>query len=88
VDVAAVKVTGFWRITICKTVSGDMRYAYCMETEKALWETEGFDSREAMDEWFRPMAQCGEVIEKTLMRFSLLTAPVMARKPAPNDSDS
>jgi hypothetical protein len=72
VDVAPVKVLGYWQITIAHTITGAMRYAYGMENEKPLWETEGFTSREAMDEWFRPLVKPGQSVRKYLMRFRLL----------------
>jgi hypothetical protein len=74
VDVAAVKVLGFWTIQIAHTDSGKMRYGVGMENEKALWETEGFDSREAMDDWFRKVVKPGQIVTKHLMRFRLLNA--------------
>ena len=74
VDVAAVKVLGYWPIQITHTDNGKMRYAYGMENEKALWETEGFESREAMDEWFRKVVKPGRIVTKHLMRFRLLNA--------------
>lgn len=36
-----------------------------------LWITEGFESQEEMDAWFRPLVKCGETITKHLMRFRL-----------------
>jgi hypothetical protein len=71
VDVAAVWVTGLWPIEIAHLTHGDMRYFYGMENEKTLWETEGFDSREAMDDWFRKVVKPGEIVTKHLMRFRL-----------------
>lgn len=70
-DVAPVIVKGFWPITIAQTEDGEMRYAYGMENEKPLWETEGFESREAMDEWFRAVVRPGQSVTRWLMRFSL-----------------
>lgn len=70
-DVAPVIVTGFWPITIGQTENGEMLYAYGMDIGRALWETEGFESREAMDEWFRAIVRPGKSVMRWLMRFSL-----------------
>ena len=71
VNVAAVIVSGYWTIEIARTEDDRMRYSYGMETPLMLHQTEGFDSRKAMDDWFRQLVKPGEVITKTLMRFSL-----------------
>lgn len=78
VNVAVVKVLGYWPITIAKTDAGAMRYAYGLETEIPLWEHEGFPSPEALDEWFGAMVKPGQTITKTLMRFRLLNAKRLA----------
>ena len=70
-DVAPVIVSGFWPITIAQTDEGEMRYAYGMENEKPLWETEGFESRDDMDEWFSAVVRPGQSVTRWLMRFSL-----------------
>ena len=70
-DVAPIIVKGFCPITIAQTENGEMRYAYGMENEKPLWETEGFESREDMDEWFRALVRPGQSVTRWLMRFSL-----------------
>ena len=71
VDVAAVIVSGFWTITIAHLTDGAMRYAYGMENDRPLHETEGFESKAEMDEWFRQLVKPGQAITKTLMRFRL-----------------
>lgn len=73
VDVAAIIVSGFWTIQIARMDGDAMRYAYGMESEKALYETEGFDSREDLDAWFRPLLKPGQSVIKHLMRFRLQT---------------
>jgi hypothetical protein len=70
-DVAPVIVKGVWPITIAQTENGEMRYDYGMAHGKPLWETEGFESREAMDEWFRAVVRPGQSVTRWLMRFSL-----------------
>ena len=83
VDVAAVKVLGYWPITIAKTDAGAMRYAYGLETKIPLWEHEGFPSPEALDEWFGAMVKPGQAITKTLMRFRLLNVQGQTTPTAP-----
>lgn len=72
VDVSPVKVSGFWTIRITRNDDDSMSYECGMENAKPIHETEGFDSVEAMDAWFRPLVKPGQTIEKSLMRFSLL----------------
>lgn len=74
VDVAPVRVSGFWTIRITRNDDDSMSYECGMENAKPIHETEGFDSAEAMDDWFRPLVKPGATIEKALMRFSLLNA--------------
>lgn len=71
VDVAVIKVRGFWPIEIAHLADGSMRYAYGMENAKPLHETEGFGSQEEMDDWFRPLVPRGQSVVKCLMRFYL-----------------
>lgn len=72
VDVAAVKVTGFWTINITHLNDGGMRYVCGMQHPTPLWMREGFDSQEAMDQWFRPLVKPGQTVIKHLMRFRLI----------------
>lgn len=72
IDVAAIIVQGFWPIDIAHSADGTMRYACGMENAKPLHETEGFTSRDEMDEWFRKIVKPGQAVRKTLMRFRLL----------------
>ncbi|MDQ8206220.1 hypothetical protein QEH52_01770 [Coraliomargarita sp. SDUM461003] len=72
VDVAPIKVSGFWTIHITRTDNDKMGYGYGMECGIPLWKTEGFESKEAMDAWFRPLVKKNATITKTLMRFSLV----------------
>lgn len=72
VDVAPVKVEGFWTIRITRNADDFMSYEYGMENAKPIHETEGFESAAEMDDWFRPLLKPGQTVEKALMRFSLL----------------
>lgn len=76
VNVAVVNVLEIWPITISQTVTGSMHYAYGMETEVPLWEHEGFNSPEQLDEWFRSLAKPGQTLTKPLMRFRLVERAV------------
>ena len=73
-DVTAIVVLGFWSIDITRhQLDDEMEYRHGMENEREIWETEGFDSQEAMDDWFRPLVKPGATIYKSLMRFRLAT---------------
>ena len=74
VDVAPVVVMGFWTIQIAQMEDGIMRYAYGMENNKPLWQTEGFDSAAELDAWCRPLVKPGKSVTKHLMRFRLANA--------------
>lgn len=73
-DVAAIIVTGFWPIEIAHVKESALSYSHGMDVGIPLWQTEGFESREAMDDWFRPLVKPGQTVVKHLMRFSLLNA--------------
>lgn len=73
-DVAAVLVIGFWPIRIAHGADGLMDYYSGKESGPALDESEGFESREAMDDWFRPLVKRGTTVEKTLMLFRRIEA--------------
>jgi len=68
-DVAPVVVKGFWTILITHNPGGVMVYECGKESGPALHETEGFASREEMDDWFRPLVKPGTGVKKTLMLF-------------------
>lgn len=73
VDVCAVVVLGFWPIVIVHQLDSKMLYGCGMENARPLWETEGFESQEDMDEWFRKVVKKGDTVFKHLMRFKLHT---------------
>lgn len=70
IDVAPVVVKGFWTIRITHWPDGSMCYECGRESGPDLHKTEGFQSREEMDDWFRAIVKRGQTINKTLMRFS------------------
>ena len=70
VDVCPVKVKGFWTIIITHNPGGKMVYECGKESGPSLWKTEGFDSQEDMDAWFRSTLKPGTGVRKTLMLFS------------------
>lgn len=84
-NVAPVVVEKVQEIRITHREDGGMLYAYGTPQEPRLHETEGFESREAMDAWFRPLVKQGETIAKALMRFRLVGAgevePTTERSP-------
>jgi hypothetical protein len=41
--------------------------------DRCIWQCEGFDSREQMDEWFSKLVAPGKSIERYLMKFRPLT---------------
>lgn len=82
-DVAAVTVLATSPVTISR-VGDAMTYAIKYEWPIGpLWKTEGFDSQEDMDSWFRAKTKPGHAIEKTLMRFM---ANGRGERPGPQDA--
>lgn len=73
IDLTPIKVTGYWPIRITHRPDGTMRYEHGMEHALPLYETEGFPSRAAMNDWFRPLVKPGTTIVQTLHRFRLVT---------------
>lgn len=71
-DVAAVVVLGVRTIRITHREDGGMLYSYGQPMERRIHETEGFESRQQMDEWFRPLVNRGLTVTKYLMRFHLV----------------
>lgn len=69
VDVCEIVVKGFWTVRITHRMDGGMIYAYGRASDTPIHETEGFDSRSKMDEWFRPLVKPGQTIEKYLTLF-------------------
>lgn len=71
IDVAAVIVESENDILITNE-DGQMIYMPDEVDGISLHITEGFDSWEDMNNWFRPLIKPGETITKFLMRFRLL----------------
>lgn len=80
IDVAPVKVLGWWPIEIEHLAGdrtrGEMRYHVGFESSGRLWECEGFSSKEEMDNWFRPLVPEGLSMCRVLMRFKVLEGRV------------
>jgi hypothetical protein len=75
IDVAPVKLRGFWTIRITRLMRGDVMVYQCgKESPPELYKSEGFQSQQEMDAWFRPLVKPGKTIVKTLMLFRRLTA--------------
>ena len=81
IDVCPVIVLGFWPIQITRMKDGVMRYDFGMENSKPLHETEGFESREKLDDWFRQLVKPGHTITKTLIRFRLFNGEATGSRP-------
>ena len=71
VDVAPVEVAAATHLRI-ESGCGALHYFLDGERVFDLWKDEGFSSWEAMDEWFRPIIKPAQIVDKVLMRFSLL----------------
>jgi len=71
IDVAAVTVKGVLPIEIHRREDGEMFYSCNLCGARMLHETEGFESREELDAWFRPLLKPGQTVTKFLMRFRL-----------------
>jgi len=72
IDLCPVKVVGFWRIRITHHTDGAMGVECGRETNKPLWQTEGFADPEEMDAWFKPLVKPGQTVEKWLMNFQTI----------------
>lgn len=79
VDVAEIRVLGYWPIRISQALGGEMAYAFGMKNEKQLHETEGFSSREEMDAWFSKLVEPSQTIYQTLMRFRVDAVPQVSQ---------
>jgi hypothetical protein len=74
IDVCAVVVEFTTPIKITRLNEGAMCYSYstCGDERLArIWTCEGFHSQGEMDDWFMPLIQFGQTVEKHLMRFKL-----------------
>lgn len=72
VMVACIRVTGLSNVMIKHHEDGGMMYdCGILFPGKEMHETEGFSSREEMDEWFRKVVPKGGYVEQALMRFRL-----------------
>lgn len=47
-------------------------FAAAMVSSPKLWETEGFTSKEDMDDWFRPLVKPGQTLHQHLMHFRVI----------------
>jgi len=72
IDVAPVMVNRIATVNIHRSFDGSMYFSDLGFLDRPLWQTEGFDSREELDEWFRILMKPGEHITKPLMHFSLI----------------
>lgn len=74
IDVAAIRVHDTHEIQF--TRDGEfLSYSIAKIDGRELWETEGFDSKKELHEWFIPHVKDGQTITKHLMRFHLISNP-------------
>lgn len=71
-DVVVIRVRGFWTIQIQRTLDDQMIYKAGAALIPKIHETEGFDSVEEMDSWFRRLVKPGHMIEQSLMLFRVV----------------
>lgn len=69
--VAAVEVISSGMLLVVHDVAGRMRYRGGL-SNAALWKSEGFDSRDDMDAWFRNVVPDDDERILWIMRFRLL----------------
>lgn len=86
IDVAPVEVVETSPILITRDSAGEMSYCMIEPLPTPLWECEGFDSEEDMDAWFSAKMKPGQSVEKHLMRFRLLNADGLGRRPQDSES--
>lgn len=73
IDVAPIKVIGYWTIYITRREDDMMLYHFGRVSTLPLHETEGFADRGEMDDWFRPLVKPGQTITKAIMNFRRVT---------------
>ena len=74
-DVTVIEVVATTAIQISHYKSGKVSYFYRLPySGHELRKTEGFDSQEEMDEWFRHVVPVGKPMVKALMIFRVLNA--------------
>lgn len=72
IDVAPIIVQSVRPITIEHPPGGMLTYLYGPYISgRFLWDHEGFETRQEMDDWFRPLVKPGTTDTKILMIFSL-----------------
>lgn len=88
VNVAIVEVVRVLPIKITHRAAGLMVFDCPYSLRRPLWVTEGFDSPESMDAWFRERIAPGEIVEMFLMGFGPIDAPREISKLLEELSDS
>lgn len=74
-DVAVIEVTARHILPIHHYPSGAITYGYLEEPrqgDQLLWKLEGFESQEAMNEWFRKVVPPDKLVTKWLHQFRLI----------------
>lgn len=78
INLAVVIVEAVTAICITHPVQQPLIYAYkipAAQKNRQLWETEGFQCRADLDNWFRPLIKPGSDIVHHLHTFRRITAP-------------
>lgn len=68
IDLTAIMVFDTHPITITRD-GNYLAFTIAKVDGRDLWETEGFESKKDLHEWFLPLVKPGESITKRLMRF-------------------
>lgn len=76
IDIAAVIASSVQPIRITRNHDSTMAYQVAsgdgQTAADSLWQSEGFESQDDMDHWFRTLLEPGHCLYHHLMRFSLL----------------
>lgn len=72
IDVVAVVPIAWWPIDLIHLRNGSMQFKHGMENDKPLYEIEGFENQEEMDQWFRKEVKREYMSCRNLIRFRLL----------------
>ena len=75
VNVAIIRVVDLCAIKITRRTDGKMMFDPAQWRASLLWATEGFESPEAMDAWFREKIAPGKTVQMVLMDFVVVDVP-------------
>jgi hypothetical protein len=72
IEVCPIEVITTQVVDIFHRPDGTMAYLGSITWE--LWRSEGFESQEQMDAWFRPLVKPGQMMTKNMMHFRRIEA--------------